>query len=97
MQTINALMTTGNLIRLERMLTTDNYLVLVKEGDKSVNKIYHLPSDSFIRWRETYREKEDAIEAFQRLINNHEARVIRLISNGSPVETVAKESMKQYG
>jgi hypothetical protein len=97
MQTINALMTTGNLFRLEKMLTTDNYLVLEREGNKFVNKIYHLPSDSFIRWRETYREKEDAIESFQRLIDNHEARVIKMISNGCPVETVAKESMIQYG
>lgn len=97
MQKINELMTTGGLIRLERMLTTDNYIVLEREGNKFVNKIYHLPSDSFIRWRETYREKEDAIEAFQRLIDCHEARVIRMISNGCPVETVAKESMVQYG
>lgn len=97
MQKINELMTTGNLIRLERMLTTDNYLVLEQEGNKFVNKIYYLPSDSFIRWRETYLEKEDASAAFRRLINSHEAKVVRMISDGCPVETVAKESMALYG
>ena len=99
METIKVFLEAGNLIRLERLLTTDNYLVMLRRGEDNLIalRIYDHSADSLLRWHRLFREKDSATEAFQMMIKQHEQRVCNLISIGFPLDSLAKETMKDFG
>lgn len=95
MNALNNLMKAANLLRFEKLLATECYLVMVREQDKVVNKVYTFATDEFGKYRQTYFEKEAATEAFQRTVDQHEKTVLRLISQGLPLDAVATEALKK--
>lgn len=99
MNTIKVLLEAGLLIRFERLLTTDSYLVMLRRGEDNriALKIYDHSADILLKWHRLFSEKDSATNAFQEIIEEHERRVSYFISIGFPLESLAKETMKHYG